>query len=345
MNYVPPRRSDGTIQHQRTQQPWPKERPFRILSIDGGGICGVLPASILAEVERRFLDGKSIAHHFDLITGTSTGGLLALGLAAGMTAKGLQEFYKERGPYIFPTRKGVAGGLGSWFRKRKRVVATAYDADTLEQELLRVFDHKVLADAQTRLCIPSFEGTHGEPWIFKTPHHPDYKVDRHEKMVRVARATSAAPTYFRSLKDLGYELVDGGLWANNPIMIGLVDALACFGIERRQVYILSLGSGESSFRVSDRQSSGGMIQWRNALDGAMRAQSLNAMGQAYLLVGKDHVLRLDAPKTPNPIEMDDSDRAIAEMPDMARALVESAGHRINDLFLETTVEPYSPCPQ
>lgn len=344
MNYVPPRRSDGTIQRQRLQQPWPRDRPFRILSIDGGGICGVLPASLLAEVETRFLGGKPIAQHFDMITGTSTGGLLALGLAAGMTAKALQTFYTERGPFIFPTRKGVTGGVSSWFRKRKRVVATAYDTGTLEEELLRVFDHKVLGDAQTRLCIPSFEGTHGEPWIYKTPHHPDYKKDRHEKMVRVARATSAAPTYFRSLEDLGYELVDGGLWANNPVMIGLVDVLACFGIERRQVFILSLGCGESSFKVSDRQSSGGMIQWRNALDGAMRAQSLNALGQAYLLVGKDNVVRLDAPQTPNPIEMDDSDRAIAEMPDMARALVEGAGHRINDLFLQTLAEPYTPCP-
>ena len=65
MNYVPPRRSDGTIQKQRDLQPWPENRPFRILSIDGGGICGILPAAILAELGSRFLDGKSIAAHFD----------------------------------------------------------------------------------------------------------------------------------------------------------------------------------------------------------------------------------------------------------------------------------------
>ncbi len=344
MNYTPPRRSDGTIQHLRAQQPWSPDRPFRILSIDGGGICGVLPASILAEIEGRFLGGKSIASHFDMITGTSTGGLIAMGLASGLTGKGLHDFYVERGPNIFPTNKGMAGAARGLFKKAKRTVAAVYDADTLEQELLRVFDHKLFGEATTRLCIPSFEGRHGEPWIFKTPHHPDYKKDRSEKMVRVGRATSAAPTYFRSLKDLGYELIDGGLWANNPIMIGLVDALACFDIDRRQVQILSLGCGESSFQVTEDRSAGGMWQWRDALRGAMRAQSLNALGQAFLLVGKDQVMRLDAPESPNPIAMDDSDRAIAELPNMARSLVEGGGHRIREMFLGTEAEPYVPCP-
>src|SRR4051812_11679883 len=87
MNYVPPRRSDGTIQTRRPQQPWPTDRPFRILSLDGGGICGILPPSVLAELEQRFLGGQSIARHFDMIAGTSTGGIIALGLAHGLTAK------------------------------------------------------------------------------------------------------------------------------------------------------------------------------------------------------------------------------------------------------------------
>ena len=344
MNYMPPRRSDGTIQHLRVQQSWSPDRPFRILSIDGGGICGILPASILAEIEGRFLGGRSIAGYFDMITGTSTGGLIALGLASGMTGKDLQRFYVERGPNIFATSKGSVGAARGWFKKAKRTVAAVYDENTLEQEFLRVFDHKLFGEATTRLCIPSFEGRHGEPWIYKTPHHPDYKKDRSEKMVRVCRATSAAPTYFRSLKDLGYELVDGGLWANNPIMIGLVDALACFDIDRRQVQILSLGCGESSFRVTDDRSAGGMWQWRDALRGAMRVQSLNALGQAYLLVGKDQVLRLDAPESQNPIAMDDSERAIGELPNMARSLVEIGGRNIFEMFLSTEVEAFHPCP-
>ncbi len=120
MNCMPPRRSDGTIQQLRVQQPWSPDRPFRILSIDGGGICGILPASMLAEIEGRFLGGKSVASHFDMITGTSTGGLIAMGLASGMTGKGLRDFYIERGPNIFPTNKGMAGAAGGLFKKAKR---------------------------------------------------------------------------------------------------------------------------------------------------------------------------------------------------------------------------------
>src|SRR5262245_4819233 len=102
MNYIPPRRSDGTIQHARLKQPWPQGRPFRILSIDGGGIRGVFPAAFLAELETRFLGGASITNHFDMIAGTSTGGIIALALAHGMTARQALNIYLERGERIFP---------------------------------------------------------------------------------------------------------------------------------------------------------------------------------------------------------------------------------------------------
>ena len=76
------------------------------------------------------------------------------------------------------------------------------------------------------------------------PHNSDYKNNRHEKMVKVGLATAAAPTFFRALEHNGYLMVGGGLWANNPTMNALVDALACFKVDRRQIHILSLGCGE-----------------------------------------------------------------------------------------------------
>jgi patatin-like phospholipase/acyl hydrolase len=102
MTYVPPRRSDGTLQHRRQVLPWPSDRPFRILSIDEGGICGILPSSLLAELETRFLGGNSIAGHFDLVAGTSTGGIIALGPAHGLSAAAVQNFYTDRGDKVFP---------------------------------------------------------------------------------------------------------------------------------------------------------------------------------------------------------------------------------------------------
>lgn len=83
MNYIPPRRSDGTLEQTRIKQPWPKDRLFRILSLDGGGIRGLFGAAYLAEIERKYLGGESIAQHFDMVADTSTGGGIALGLATG----------------------------------------------------------------------------------------------------------------------------------------------------------------------------------------------------------------------------------------------------------------------
>lgn len=340
MNYVPPRRSDGTIQKQRDLQPWPENRPFRILSIDGGGICGILPAAILAELESRFLDGKSIAAHFDMIAGTSTGGIIALGLAHGKSAAEIRDVYLERGGNIFPPSTPA----GRIWRFARRGVRTIYDSGVLESELLRIFGETTFGQARVRLVVPAFEGRHGEPWIYKTPHHPDYKKDRVERMVRVGLATAAAPTFFRALPNNGYLMLDGGLWANNPIMCALVDALACYDLSRRQIHILSIGCGETSFTVNDARVQGGVLHWLNIFSAAMRAQSLNALGQAYLLVGRDQIVRLDAPESPRAIPLDDYRRAKDELPAMARSLVEAAGADVAQRFLDSTVPPYIPCP-
>ena len=339
MNYVPPKRSDGTLQHRRKPLPWPQDRPFRILSIDGGGICGILPASILAELENRFLNGQSVAGYFDMIAGTSTGGIIALGLAHGLTAREIQKFYVERGDLVFPPANAF-GRMWRWIRRLRRY---AYDSVVLEQELLGIFGDTPFGNARTRLCIPSFEGVHGEPWIYKTPHHPDYKKDRVERMVKVGLATSAAPTYYKAVPNNGYIMVDGGLWANNPIMNAVTDALACYDVDRSQVRVLSLGCGETSFRVDPARAVGGLIQWRGAISAAMRAQSLNALGQSFMLIGKENVVRLDAPETPTPIQMDNHKRAKVELPAMARSLVEGSGHLVSSLFLSEPAAHYEPC--
>ena len=340
MSYVPPPRSAGTIQHTRAKLPWPKGKPFRILSIDGGGIRGILPASILTELETRFLEGRSVAGHFDMIAGTSTGGIIALGLAHGLRSSEILQFYIERGGLIFPD----ANILVRILRAFRRISRYVYDSGVLEAELLRIFGDTPLEMARTRLCIPSFEGVHGEPWIFKTPHHPDYRKDRFATMVHVGLATSAAPTFLRAVPNNGYVMVDGGLWANNPVINAVVDALACFDIERDQIRVLSLGCGETAFKVNPGRITGGVWQWRNVITAAMRAQSLNALGQAYLLVGKENVVRLDAPESPTPIAMDNYRRAVAELPPVARTLVEASGHHVASLFLESEAELYEPCP-
>lgn len=333
-----PPRSDGTIQIARVKQPWPKDKLFKILSIDGGGIKGVFPTAYLADIERRYLNGDSVAGYFDMVAGTSTGGIIALGLANGLTSQQILNFYQNKGQTIFPTRSGFLGwrSISHWFYRK-------FDQKDLKISLQQVFEQSLINDARIRLVIPSFEGKHGEPFIFKTPHHPDYKLDKHKLMVDVALQTSAAPTYFQAVDDNGYIMLDGGLWANNPIMNALVDVLSCYDVPRENIRILSIGNGNKNFKMTKFATFGGLLIWaKRAFHAATIAQSKNALGQAYLLIGKHNVTRVDLAELESDIEMDDVRRALRELPSIAKAYAESSGPIIRDVFLNVRADDFIP---
>jgi predicted acylesterase/phospholipase RssA len=305
-------RSTGAIPQRRVPQAWPKDGRFCILSIDGGGIRGIFPAAVLAGLEREFTGGRSIASYFDLIAGTSTGGILALGLGAGYTAADLLDLYVKRGNEIFPEPSTtVTGRVKSWWRPKHHYLQYHYERDALEKVLTDKLGDRLFGDSKSRLCIPAFEGKHSEVFIFKTPHHPDYKFDRFERMVTVGLATSAAPTYFRPLQHGGYTLVDGGVWANNPTMLAVVEALICFDVGREQIDVLSLGCGDDPYVVSQAQiDQGGKLAWSDVIFAAMRLQSLAAVNQSRLLLGPPSVIRIDAPTGEQAIALDDWRRAV-----------------------------------
>lgn len=172
----PSRRSDGTLKERRHQLPWPKDRSFRILSIDGGGIRGILPAAILAEFERKYLGGDSAGDYFDLIAGTSTGGIIALGLSIGVPASKILELYLEHGAEIFPAAAPPFKSIKRFWAKLRSLDHYQYSREPLERELRQIFGTLTFNDAQRRLCIPSFDGF-TEVNVFKTPHHPDFRLD------------------------------------------------------------------------------------------------------------------------------------------------------------------------
>lgn len=341
MNVIAQRRSDGTIQQRRVLQPWPKDKLFRILSIDGGGIRGVFPAAYLAELEKRFLNGASIVNHFDMVAGTSTGGIIALALGKGMTAQQALEIYTKRGHRIFPTKTGL-GRLARWIRS---LFKPKHDQAVLKDELAAEFGETLFGASQCRCVIPSFDGLYGEPVICKTPHHPDYKLDQHKSIVDIALHTAAAPTIFPAVKSDGLVMIDGGIWANNPLMNALVDALACYDVPRENIRILTIGTGEATFSLTKAAQSGGKKHWAILLPflAASRAQSKNAFGQAFLLTGKDNVVRIDVPESDNPIALDDVTRSMRELPLVARALVEGSGHQVFEKFLSEPVIAYERC--
>lgn len=318
MTTPPAKRSACSSMRRRIPHPWEPGRPFRILSIDGGGIRGIFSASVLAHYERKFLNGASAAGCFDLVVGTSTGGIIALGLAAGMTATELAELYIQRGGEIFPPPPPYLRTAIRFWHGLRRLVKYRYDRVALEAMLRQKLGDRRIRDASVPLCVPAFEGYHGEVNIYKTPHHLDYHLDGVKTMVQVALATSAAPTYFQPLSDRGHFLVDGGIWANNPVMIGLVDALTCFDLNRADVHILSLGCGDEPYRFSTSKiSSGGLLAWRDLFLTGMRLQSQNALGQARLLIGSEQLLRIDCPEINTPIALDDWLAARKHLPAMA----------------------------
>lgn len=327
------------MQHRRIPNKWPSDHDFRILSIDGGGIKGIFTACFLSQLEDRYLNKQSIAKYFDLICGTSTGGIIALALGSGITADEISRLYIEKGNVIFPYRNKFSKNLLQCF-------CSPYKTDNLQSLLGEIFKDKKLRESKVRLCIPSFEGSYSEVYIFKTPHHRDFKKDGEETMMKVALSTSSAPTYLRPFRDSGYIFVDGGVWANNPCMIGLTEALSSFDVQRENVKILSIGCGESPYTVKKGMITlGGIWHWREIIKGAMHLQSMNAIGQASLLIGRNRLIRVDIPQNMIPrkgIEIDDWQKSKELLPSIASSVFEKMGEQIKNNFLQQPVIPYKP---
>lgn len=210
---------------------------FKILAIDGGGIKGLYSSTILEHLEEKY--AGHISDYFDLICGTSTGGLIALALSLKIPAKEISKLYYEQGAYIFPKR-------GVW---RQLFWKGKYRDEPLKKVLQELFGDKTISESNNLLCIPSYSLTDARPVVFKFDHREgDLRRDNGAKYVDIALATSAAPTYF-PITELSYynnkQFIDGGVWANNPAFVGLLEALTYFVGQNREfssVKVLSVGS-------------------------------------------------------------------------------------------------------
>lgn len=230
-------------------------KKFSVLSIDGGGIRGVFAATYLAELESELArTGKPsrLCEHFDLICGTSTGGIIALGLGLGIPAKTLAELYTKNAKTIFHWFRFGWISAKHGRRKLERLVRDTFrfQSDSTDP---------CLQHMQTRVCIPCYDLFLGKPRVLKTPHKDDQLLrDRHIPAYQVALATAAAPTYFSpycsEYADLFdgrsnqfHQKLDGGLFANNPALIGLVEAHCGLGHSLSDVRVLSVGTGFIKF--------------------------------------------------------------------------------------------------
>ncbi len=213
---------------------------FQILSLSGGGYRGLFTIEILAMLEERA--GRPLAECFDLIAGTSIGGIIAIGLAMGKSAAEIRSSFLEHGETVFPP--APTGRLA-----KARALVRSWSGPRYEAAALRkivgevVGEDKHLADCVTRLLVPAFNVTTGRVQFFKTPHFHTLVEDRKLAAVDVAMATSAAPLYFPMARIGSAYFADGGLVANSPDACAIHEALHFAGQpDMTEIKVLSVGT-------------------------------------------------------------------------------------------------------
>lgn len=236
-----------------------------ILAVDGGGIRGIIPAIVLAEIERRL--HKPISSLFDIVAGTSTGGILAVGLSKPtsdgtpeFSAQDMVELYLNNGRTIF-SRPLWHKLLSLW-----GLVEEKYQANAFDKLLKEKFGDTRLKDSLTNTIVPCYETEHAFPFFYKS-HLAKIDAERDFPMRDVVRSTTAAPTYFEPHKVLSgpndehFSHIDGGVYANNPAMCAYVEALKLYP-EATEYLLVSLGTGMTSRKLPYKKiKRWGLVNW------------------------------------------------------------------------------------
>jgi patatin-like phospholipase/acyl hydrolase len=271
----------------------------RVLAIDGGGIRGLIPSLVLAELERRA--GRQTFELFDVIAGTSTGGILACALCAPdpLPAEQLVAIYEEEGPEIFDR------SVWQRIRSAEGLLDEKYDDAALDGVLERFLAGKRLADSRPDLIVPTYDMGAPGPYFFKTSKARERPGEDFPLSV-VARATAAAPTYFEPLPVGERALVDGGVFAVNPAMSAFAEVLRFH--PAAEVVLLSLGTGQRTRkrRFADIDD-WGLVEWaRPLLDVVFDGSSDAVDYQLRHVLGDERYWRLQVELTRASDDLDDA---------------------------------------
>lgn len=309
---------------------------FRILSLDGGGVKGAYTAAVLASIEDA--SGKRIAEHFDLIAGASTGGILALGLGLGLSASELLEFYEARGAAIFPST-GIIAGI---WRRVRQTFAPKHSAEALNNALVEVFGGRRLGDSRQRLVIPAYDAVAGNVHVFKTAHDARVLEDYKRTAVDVARATSAAPLFLPLFtSSWGQQFLDGGLWANCPSTVAILEAIGVLCIPLERIDVLSIGTTDAAFAPARRAAGGGILQYRLGIIKLISQAQARASWAQTMLLTKRTAMRINAPVSDGEYELDDA-RWIAELANRGRYDGRQHAEAVTKRFLYSPASPFTP---
>lgn len=318
---------------------------FKILSLSGGGARGVFIAGALSELQRT--TGKRIQDHFDMIAGTSTGGLIAIALAMGIDADQILAHYKNVLPSIFPeSRSRSLWGMYRQWREFK------YEPDELEAAVKSlVGSTKTLFDAQCRLCIPTVHFQYMRPTVLKTRHHAKYVRDPRLFAWEAAMATSAAPTYFPAFvcQD-GRAFWDGGLWANDPSLVAVVEAHGQMGVPLSNIDILAIGTTKTVASPDPNLSSKGARHWLRMKNPKLlfdvgRISETASLEMSGLLVGQTNQVRIDDTLAGDGYLLDDCcSKTLNDLEHRGKVKVSDLPLQQRARFFATKAEPFVPIP-
>ncbi len=292
-----------------------------ILSISGGGIRGIIPAVVLAELEN--ITQKPIAKSFDLIAGTSTGGIIASMLAVPgknqqpkYSAQKVVELYKDFGKTVFNQ---------SFLRKLfslNGLIGTKYSYKTLEKLLIEYLGNAYLSNTITNLLIPAYKIEKGVgPYFFKTLHAKQTKSKIENPLLwKCARATSAANGYFEPYKlDEQHIFLDGGLFANNPAMCAYAQAKNLYG-EQEKITLVSIETGENLVGYQyDKIRNWGFIQWAEPFFKQISSSASGAIDYMLraLTTRGDRYFRIQTDLDKKSLKMDDASDSNIQRLEMA----------------------------
>ena len=269
---------------------------MKLLAIDGGGIRGIYAGHVLERIQ----DAFQLEFHrdFDLIAGTSTGSIIAAALAYDIPLAKVTKLYREQGRIIFLPRS----------LSLKGAIFPRYASEPLRDALEDVFQDATLSDAKTRLIIPATDIGNGGVHVFKSNYDEGVVRDRDVKVVDAVLASCSAPSYFSPARVGPYQLSDGGLWANNPSLVVVTEAISRLGAERSQIRLLSVGTGigKNYYPVASGGMWGFMTGWGmlKFISMLMNLQSATASNVVQLLLEKHQTLRINF-ESDAPLSLDD----------------------------------------
>jgi len=274
---------------------------FRILSIDGGGIRGIFPAHILQCIQDRL--GINVYENFDMIAGTSTGSIIAAGIACQKQPSEIASLYKKHGAEIFGQK------IKSWWPSRvKQGVHSKYENDNLKTVLNSEFGDTKLGDIEKPLLIPATDIGHGGVHVFKSSYSKSFTRDKNVAVKQAVLASCSAPAFFDPAKVDNYLLADGGVWANNPALAAVIDAQYRLDVNAKDIRILSLGTGQSrtAYGTDGTKDWGLLTGWKNRefISFLLSLQAQSTQNYLQLMLGENQLVRLDF-ETDNPLPMDD----------------------------------------